>query len=252
MQQSVYEKNPPAGCAWVHDGDIWYSPNSVWFTPPPPHDNKLDIITPGESTAAEFQEPHWWNPVTEWMGFVPKQPVPYTGAWFQPLHNLPGNINPLSSGGYQLSETRIAAWNHIEEQLVLVVRALCHKNKFACSYPFAPQDWNYDAVHHSEEKAMEQIKNGRDWFAMWISLVYWMTRKTPQAASFVEGLTPPTWFIQLVLELPTQQATWDLVCTAPLLQRTWKWNRVGVWLHHPADVDDQPPARWFVEQGVPV
>ncbi|KXN83754.1 Dolichyl pyrophosphate Glc1Man9GlcNAc2 alpha-1,3-glucosyltransferase [Leucoagaricus sp. SymC.cos] len=252
MQDSGNGQGAPAGRVWVYNGDIWYSPNSVWFTPPPPHDHKPPRFTPGQSTAVDSQLPQWWDIETEWIGFVPTQPVLYEGAWFGPLNSLPDMVHALPTGRYQLNKARISVWTRIEETLTVVVRTLKKKNAFRCLMPFAPKEWKYDAVHHTEEAALMHIKNGRDWFAMWIGLLYWMTRKSINPASFVEGISAPTWFIQLVQELPLQQAIWDLVRTAPLLQRSMRWNWVGVWLHHPANVNGQPSAQWFVDQRIPV
>ncbi|KXN86440.1 hypothetical protein AN958_10111 [Leucoagaricus sp. SymC.cos] len=207
---------------------------------------------PGQSTAADSQLPQWWDIETEWIGFVPMQPVLYEGAWFRPLNSLPDMVHALPTGQYQLNKAWISVWTCIEETLITVVHTLKKKNAFRCLMPFAPEEWKYDAIHHTEEAALMHIKNGRDWFAMWIGLLYWMTRKSINPASFVEGISAPTWFIQLVQELPLQQAIWDLVWTVPLLQRSMRWNQVGVWLHHLADVNEQPSTQWFVDQHIPV
>ncbi|KXN81996.1 hypothetical protein AN958_03204 [Leucoagaricus sp. SymC.cos] len=180
------------------------------------------------------------------------QPVLYEGAWFRPLNSMPDIVHTLPTGRYQLNKAWISVWTYIKETLTIVVRTLKKKNTFRCLMPFAPEKWKHDAIHHTEEAALMHIKNGRDWFAMWIGLLYWMTRKSINPASFVEGISAPTWFIQLVQELPLQQAIWDLVWTAPLLQRSMRWNWVGIWLHHLADVNGQPSVQWFVDQCIPV
>ncbi|KXN92631.1 hypothetical protein AN958_02296 [Leucoagaricus sp. SymC.cos] len=167
------------------------------------------------------------------------QPVLYEGVWFRPLNSLPDMVHALPTGQYQLKKARISVWTCIEETLITVVHTLKKKNAFRCLMPFAPKEWKYDAVHHTEEAALMHIKNGRDWFAMWIGLLYWMTRKSINPASFVEGISAPTWFIQLVQELPLQQAIWDLVQTAPLLQRSMRWNRYR-WGHR-EDQSNQNP-----------
>ncbi|KXN89667.1 hypothetical protein AN958_05534 [Leucoagaricus sp. SymC.cos] len=243
--------------AWVIDGDVIYSPNCLRSVRIPQHSGDVSVIfRAGESKAEDFQEPVWWYPLTEWTAFVPREPVPHTGVWFDLLNPVrPNKIIQLSTGEFQLRETLRVTWKKLEKLLVDIVDALQEANKFLFSRPFTPNKWKYEVPHPSLETAMEHIDASRKWFAMWIGLAYWMMKKTPESVSFVEGgFCPPHWFIQIVRELPGRQAAWDLARSAPIFQHGSKWSRVGVWLHHPdkAPTSKQPPARWFVDRGVPV
>ncbi|KXN81192.1 hypothetical protein AN958_05881 [Leucoagaricus sp. SymC.cos] len=252
MQRGTFVEEAPRGRAWVVDGELYFSPNSVTFANVPSHDAGPPAFHPGASKATNFQEPRWWNPRTEWMGFVPKIPVPYCGALLENLNTVPNSLTYTPSRGYQLGGGLSTSWKLTEQILLDIVRILEKSCDLIYLPPFAPREWKYHEAHPSFDTAMAHIKSGRDWFGLWIGLVYWLMRKTPEDPSFIEDISPPRWFIEVVRAFPKEQARWDMVRTAPIMQAKWKWNRVGLWLKNPASSPNQPPAQWFVDQGVSV
>jgi hypothetical protein len=64
------------GRVWEINGEKFYLPNSTrWPGMPPPKGSLSVEFTPKSSKAAQFQQPRWWSPETEWMAFVPRQLV---------------------------------------------------------------------------------------------------------------------------------------------------------------------------------
>lgn len=109
-------------------------------------------------------------------------------------------------------------WLTAERFLWDVVDILQRKNPVACKLPFLPFLQKYHKPHMMLAVAMEHIHSGRDWFTMWISLLYWLTKKTPEGPEFIDGLSPPTWFKYVAVERKNDQAALDTLQTAPLLQ----------------------------------
>jgi hypothetical protein len=177
--------------------------------------------------------------------------MPYQGYWFQALSPSPGDIVALPSGGFMLNKSKLGSWIKAEDLLCDVARILTHRNNFQYSPPCRPNTWSYDKIHFTYDIAEHNLGNAREWFAIWIGLLYWLTRKVVESSSFREGQTPPQWYIQ-VIQGCKERSTWDIVRTMPMLSHHWGWSRVGVWLRFPSDVPSQPQTQWFVERNIPV
>ncbi|KAF9447699.1 hypothetical protein P691DRAFT_760523 [Macrolepiota fuliginosa MF-IS2] len=252
MEVHIHTADTLDGQAWVVDGDLYFLPNCNRRIISIPSSGEDVVFMPCVSCADDFQEPCWWSQEMEWMGFVPWQQVPYSGIWFESLANIPNQVFRLPSGDYQMHGALFSQWLTVDRFLWEVVEVLRKKNALVYKGPFSPFQWEYHKGHAMLAMAMDHIRSGRDWFAMWIGLLYWMTRKTLEGTEFVEGLCPPAWFKHLVMEWKDNQCVLDTIRTAALLQRWWKINRVGIWLLHPHEAPEQPMAQWFIEQGVPV
>ncbi|KAJ3560228.1 hypothetical protein NP233_g10976 [Leucocoprinus birnbaumii] len=244
-------KSKREGRAWVSNGEIYYSLNSMRGAPIPEHCEEMNL-EPGKSKASDFQEPVWWERSTEWLGFVIRQPVPYSGSLVEALNAVPDRLLCVSNKGIALSGKAIGPWKHLESLLEKLADLLQNKLPQLTRYqrPFLPSKWGYDQAHATHEEASAHIEAGRDWFAMWLGYVYWLSQKIIERSEYRDSLAP-MWFLHIIHTF-NDQLTLDLIRTTPLLQNQWKWNRVGVWLHNPRDVADQPTAQWFVDRGVPV
>ncbi|KAF7771104.1 hypothetical protein Agabi119p4_7078 [Agaricus bisporus var. burnettii] len=235
----------------VVDGDIYFSPNSTrQLRDVPSIYNPIQFVEK-VSTADDFQEPRWWTDDTEWMGFVPRKEVPYVGSWFSPLAIIPNRLLCEDYSLYGLAGFVADEWLNIEAML----RETCDilQNTYSLRYklPFPPRRWDYHKQYTTFGEAMKHVAHGRDWFAMWIGLLYWSSRKVPNGPLFAEGLTPPDWFWTIVIKRMDRRRI-DAIRTSQLLQNWWQIDRVGLILLHPDDALNQPRAQWFVEQSVPV
>ncbi|KAJ3557000.1 hypothetical protein NP233_g11847 [Leucocoprinus birnbaumii] len=245
-------KQEVRGRAWVVNGDLYYSPNCMRGVAIPEHQQGIKL-KPGVSKASDFQEPIWWEKKTEWMACVLRQPVPYSGALVQALNVVPDTLMSVPNKGFGMSPEQVLPWKELEttlmgmvqaleEKLPLVVRAVGTQAK-----PFPPSKWGYRTFYPTMEEASRHIEAGRDWFAMWLGYVYWLSKKVYECAGYSDDSMAPMWYLHIIRAC-NDQPTYDLLRMTPLLQNQWKWNRVGVWLHNPDDMEEQPTAQWFMDR----
>ncbi|KAJ3554566.1 hypothetical protein NP233_g12395 [Leucocoprinus birnbaumii] len=142
-------------------------------------------------------------------------------------------------------------WSKAEKLLVKATDHLSKENKLCYAKPFLPSAWGYSNTFASHREALRHIEEGQDWFAMWLGVLYWLVRRTPEGEGCVEGLKPETWVIMLI-RYTLQQREVNLLCLNLLLQRGWRVDHVGVFLHNPLHAIGQPSAEWFVHQGISV
>ncbi|KAJ3570685.1 hypothetical protein NP233_g4243 [Leucocoprinus birnbaumii] len=272
IMQSVTK--PHIGRAWVLDGELWYSPNSLRSSVPPAHESHPVEFCKEAVKATDFQDPRWWNAGTEWLGFVLKKPVPWSGYWFGSL-NSQGNAKcPLvveSQRGakvyYKMNDKYRSEWSRAESTMSDIAAILSRENRLPHLAPCWPRDlsntnehetgasgsqgrFGYLDHHQTSEDALEVIERVRDWFAIPAGLVYWMMKKIHDPG-FQEGQMAPKWFHQVTCTM-TDKVTFDSLRAADVFETHYSWNRVGIWLHNPADRVEQPTAHFFVKAGVPV
>ncbi|KAF7761001.1 hypothetical protein Agabi119p4_10410 [Agaricus bisporus var. burnettii] len=241
----------PAGKCWVINGVVHYSPNCQRYPTRPSANPSGILLAPRVSSVTDLEEPRWWKEDTEWMGFIPLRPVVYGGIWFEALGHIPRNLCKKNDGRYVLYGPVCSRWRDAEKILTEVIDILANKSELIFLRPFLPSVWKYHEPHSTPDQARLAITKGRDWFAVLLGLLFWMTRKFPEDPKFIEGLMPPSWLVK-VLVVHTMHAAIDSIRLTPLLHRKWEIPRVGLWLKHPDDIPSQPPAAWFVEQGVPI
>lgn len=200
MSSPKWSLKQAQGRASIVNGDIYVSPNS--------QRQLTTIIPPSEpirfvekqSVATDFQEPRWWTPNTEWLGFVPRQEVPYVSAWFGPLAIILNQLLCKNQVEYSLPTAYGDKWLEIDLMLWETCEIIRDAYKLRYAVPFPPRRWHYHKTYSTWSIAMEHITNGRDWFAMWLRLLYWSMRKIPNGPDFAEGLTPPDWFRTIVMK----------------------------------------------------
>jgi hypothetical protein len=203
------------------------------------------------SKIADFEEPRWWEEVSEWIGFVPLRPISYSGVWFDALSHIPRKPTKLNDNKYVLYRPVCHRWTEAERLLTEVINILAKNYLLQFRHPFNPSAWQFNQPHPTPEQARVNIETSQDWFVMLLGLLYWMTRKIPESSKFIEGLVPPSWLIKVIV-IHSMHAAIESIRLTPLLHRKWDIARVGLWLHHPQDKPSQAPAAWFMEQGVPI
>ncbi|KAJ3554866.1 hypothetical protein NP233_g12334 [Leucocoprinus birnbaumii] len=145
--------------AWIHEGEWFYSPNCTRPAPIPPVQTPRPF-TPLFLKASDFQDPQWWSESTEWMACVPKQPVPYSGVFFEILNVIPNYLMLRKDKQFILHPSIVEKWRNIEEVLVDAIASLLKllPNRMWITEPFTPSQWKYDQPHIEYSLALEHIR----------------------------------------------------------------------------------------------
>ncbi|KAJ3556804.1 hypothetical protein NP233_g11898 [Leucocoprinus birnbaumii] len=221
------------GHAWIHEGQWFYSPNCTQPAPLPGTET-FRPLTPLFSKASDFQEPQWWSESTEWMACVPRQPVAYSGIFFEILNVIPSYLMLRQDQQFILHPSIVEKWKNIEDVLSDAIESLAKllPNRMWILEPFAPLAWKYDQPHPEYSFALEHIRESRDWFAMYIGLFYWLICKTPDTPKYMKGIEPERWFVHVICSIKNRkQSTWDAVRRTPMFMPEWEADRIGIWLH---------------------
>ncbi|KAF7761865.1 hypothetical protein Agabi119p4_9857 [Agaricus bisporus var. burnettii] len=216
----------PAGKCWVINGVVHYSPNCQRYPTRPSANPSGILLAPRVSSVTDLEEPRWWKEDTEWMGFIPLRPVVYGGVWFEALGHIPRNLCKKNDGRYVLYSLVCSRWRDAEKILTEVIDILANKSELIFLRPFLPSVWKYHEPHSTPDQARLAITKGRDWFAVLLGLLFWMTRKFLEDPKFIEGLMPPSWLVK-VLVVHTMHAAIDSIRLTPLLHRKWEIPRHG-------------------------
>src|SRR5271155_4291275 len=126
----------PNGLAFLHNGTIFYSPNSNRHVAIP------DPVDPGRYQFSEnnarldrFQHPQWWTRPYGFLAFVPLIPR-FDGTVFGCLRDITAHICPCEHGGkFSLRPEKAAQWRDLEDLLILVT-SLLKKNMHFLFGPF--------------------------------------------------------------------------------------------------------------------
>lgn len=235
----------------VVNGDIFYSPNCTRkFTLPVPGEdvNLFHDLKHAALPIGSLQHPRWWTPPTEWLGFVPCLPVLFAGRLLEKLAFIPRRMFS-HQGGFMMPPYLVTEWVELDELLAKITKDLAKKYQLPVWWPHSPSHSSYHKPHPTQREAQDKAALGRDWFGLWIGLLFWMTRKIPDP-KFIENITAPIWFSHAVI-LGFRQTLWDGLRTAPLLNPHFITERVGLILPYPESLN-QPAVSWFVSSGVPV
>jgi hypothetical protein len=106
----------------VH-GDVFYSPNCARnFTLPAAGEdiNLRQDLKSGTLTSESLQHPRWWAPPTEWLGFIPRSPVLFSGGLLEPLSFIPRRMVSPGEIFLMMPPYLITEWLSIDELLAKI------------------------------------------------------------------------------------------------------------------------------------
>src|SRR5277367_2128242 len=129
----------PNGLAFLHNGTIFYSPNSNRHVAVP------DPVDPGRYQFSEnnarldrFQHPQWWTRPYGFLAFVPLIPR-FDGTVFGCLRDITAHICPCEHNGkFSLRPEKAAQWRDLEDLLILVTSLLKQNTHFLFGPSFSP------------------------------------------------------------------------------------------------------------------
>ena len=195
------------GFAFLHDGTIYYSPNSARrvIVPTRTADSAIYHFTRKNAQLDRFQQPQWWTEAYGFLAFVPLIPK-FDGAAFGCLSEILAYIRPSieHSGKFVLSSEKIAQWTDLEDLIFLVSSLLKNNTKFllcASLSPIPPSYLGYRLPFDTPRAARLRVTTARDWFVILMGQLSFLLGHFEHDSNLgiVNGLNigVPRWFTHL-------------------------------------------------------
>ena len=157
------------GFAFLHDGTIYYSPNSTRHVFVPPRtDPGIYQFEKKNAQLDRFQHPQWWTEPYGFLAFVPLIPS-FEGAAFGCLREIVAYIHQSVDGKFVLRPEKVAQWKDLEDLIFLVSSLLKHQSKFllgASLPPIAPSYLGYSLPFNESRTVRVRVIAARDWFVI--------------------------------------------------------------------------------------
>src|SRR5271155_5811595 len=129
----------PNGLAFLHNGTIFYSPNSNQHVAvPDPVDSGRYQFSENNARLDRFQHPQWWTRPYGFLAFVPLIPR-FDGTVFGCLRDITAHICPCEHDGkFSLRPEKAAQWRDLEDLLILVTSLLKKNTHFLFGPSLSP------------------------------------------------------------------------------------------------------------------
>lgn len=239
------------GHAFLHDGDIFYSPNSSRHITIPKQTISPPYPFPARTTRIEsFLEPRWWSEPYPYFPFVPLCPS-FSGPAFGDLQNSSITFED-GVDSHSLNRHYIERWTQIEDGLIQAVYHL--KREYVGMPPFlkpmAPSLLGFQKTFISFQGARRRVYISRNWFGMWMGLVAFLIAQAETSHPYGEQ-DNENWFTVLTrCGLP--QSWLGTLQTSDAAILSSDCPRVGVILDFLSGECHQPKIEWFCHFNIPV
>lgn len=249
---------------WFDVGQtMYYSPNNrlksdaVLYRNP--HNNnpfQPDGIRPAGTRYRDLLRPRPWSKAFGWTSFIPNEPC-YTRSPRSIISTLQRSppIERISdpAGQHHVFSMADDEWRTLEKNIYTAVCALKGAFHLPCVLPFLPHTLGYN-IHQEQLPSLHlSIHESREWFLVWIgalSYCLYASEVHPDHQFRKKGY--PRW--RKVLEDAGLSSAWiDEVVHSPICDYS-SVHRIGciLDLYEPEDSRDRPPAKWFIDAGVPI
>ena len=162
------------GHAFLHNGEIFYSPNSSRriIIPNRPGPSSRYRFHKKDALWERFHDPQWWTQEYCFLSFVPLRPL-FEGDTFGSLREILSSvIGPDSDGRFYLHEDKAAEWIQLQDWL-LHISALLEQtiSIYPSLRPIPPSFLGFQKRFMSLRSARIQATISRDWFVIWMGLL---------------------------------------------------------------------------------
>ena len=249
------------GFAFLHDGTIFYSPNSTRRVIVPPRtDTAVYQFTRKNARLDRFQQPQWWSEPYGFLAFIPLLPS-FDGAAFSCLREILAYVRPSIDGKFVLSPEKVAQWKDLEDLIFFICCLLKNEKKFmfgASLTPIAPSYLGYSIPSNDLRAARLRITAARDWFVVLLGHLSFLLRhfehdqnlNIPNPDSNWPSI--PRWFIYLESRGVPQSWLCSLR-TSTVCDFSSSCPRVGLFLDFLEDCKGrQPLVKWYTFLNIPV
>ncbi|PPQ81947.1 hypothetical protein CVT24_010400 [Panaeolus cyanescens] len=235
---------PSRGHAFLHAGQMFYSPNCDRHITPGPvkDDNVYRFHSTMDCSHEKFLEPQWWSPVYGWLSFVPTKPQwNKKNALFQCLNDI--HAVRLENGWLGVGSKRLEQWTSFEDTMFLIATKLAKLTRthgYLKPSPIASLQPNQSV--YNAFCADEKVKRIRDWLFMWMGLAsFYIAWANHRKLDWMCGLHAEGIDTTIL----------DQISRSPVCDFTKECPRAGVILDY-ANISTCPPVEFFVENNVPV
>jgi hypothetical protein len=232
------------GHAFIHNGSVFYSPNSSRpiVVPDRPGSSTRYRFHKKDALWERFHEPQWWVEAYCFLSFVPLRPS-FDGDTFGSLRSiLPHVIGPGSDGRFYVTDDKIAQWTQLQDWLFYISALLdTSPSTYPALKPMPPSLLGFKDRHKSLRAARTRTTISRDWFVIWMGLLSFKVAAVPDWFNLLADKdVPQIWLHDFKLSTACNFSD--------------NCPRVGIildWLDGEKN-KKQPPVEWFTSHHVPV
>lgn len=238
-----------SGRAFLHRGDIYYSPNCSRQVDVPEYTEQPHYPFHLRDTRFDkFLSPRWWSRPYHYLCFVPLRPS-FEGEVFGVLREFLPSIVSLEVGRFVLSHQKCQEWDLLENALITITQYL--NTDFIDTVrgslrPPLPYLFGYQSIYKDERTARLKIGASRDWFLMHMALI------SSKIADICSVESERDWFTVLAEDHKVPQAWLSALKTSFITNFSLMNPRVGTFIniHNPQPA--QPNVEWLIKFGIPV
>lgn len=162
------------GHAFLHNGEVFYSPNSSRriIVPDRPGPSSRYRFHEKDALWEHFHDPQWWTQEYCFLSFVPLRPS-FEGDTFGSLREiLSFIIGPDSDDCFYLHEGKAAEWTQLQDWLFYISALLEQTvNTYPSLKPIPPSFLGFQKRFTSLRSARIRATISRDWFVIWMGLL---------------------------------------------------------------------------------
>jgi len=229
------------GHAFLHNGVIYYSPNSTRpiNVPDRPGPSSRYRFRNKDAIWQRFHDPQWWTLEYCFLSFVPLRPS-FEGDTFGTLRDILPFVVEGLDGLFGLETKKITQWRQLEDWLFYVSALLDQTvDTYPAMKPIPPSFLGFEKRFKSERSARLRATISRDWFIVCMGL---LSFKIAAVSSWFNVLAekgvPQIWLNDLQF---STACNFSESCP-----------RVGIILDWLNPAKKQPPVEWFTAHHVPV
>ena len=232
------------GHAFLHNGEVFYSPNSSRriIVPDRPGPSSRYQFHKKDALWERFHDPQWWTQEYCFLSFVPLRPS-FEGDAFGSLRDiLSFVIGPDSDDHFYLHEDKAAEWAQLQDWLLYISAILEQTiNTYPSLKPIPPSLLGFQKRFTSLRLARIQATISRDWFVIWMGLLSFKIAAVSD------------WF-GLLAEKNIPQIWLNDFGRSSVCHFSENCPRAGIildWLETDKNMK-KPPVEWFTAHHVPV
>jgi hypothetical protein len=243
------------GLAFLHDGTIYYSPNSTRHVIVPARtDPNVYQFTQKNARLDRFQQPQWWTAPYGFLAFVPLIPA-FDGAAFGCLRDISAYIcsSYEDLGKFILSPEKVVQWMDLENLLFLVSSFLKNDKRFFFGpslAPIAPSYIRYHLPFDTPRAARLRATAARDWFVVLMGHLSFLLGHF-EDDNHNSHIGIPRWFPSLESKGIPQSWLCSLQAST-VCNFSSRCPRVGLFLDFLDIQKDQPEVKWYTRLNIPV